>query len=339
MELDVVTEWLLWILDTFLVDVPGLVETVVAVPEGSVLVVYVLSTPNIEALSTIVSNVSLGSSIEGRSLVDLTNPWSNSGSNSDSITLLDLVGNDELSLFRSSDSSSSLVKDEPLSSFSWEIVSDSESELVSTDVFTPEEGSVGSHSRSDLEFDSILEWLLWIFNTLLINVPGLVEAVVAVPPGDVLVVLVLSTPDIEAFLTVVSDVSDSSTVPGDSLSLFFTPGSDDSSLSDSESLSSLVGDNLVSLRPGSDSLSSIIEGPPLSVVLGVVVSDSKSELVLAILLVEEEGSVSWHSRLDLELNSVGKWVLWIFVGDSVNVPSLIGTVMASPPDDVSLVSV
>ena len=71
--------------------------------------------------------------------------------------------------------------------------------------------------------------------------------------------------------------------------------SDGSSDSDSESLSSLVGDGVVSLGPGSDGLGSPVEGPPLLVVQWVAGSDSKSELVASDVLVPEEGSSVWQS--------------------------------------------
>jgi len=41
----------------------------------------------------------------------------------------------------------------------------------------------------------------------------------------------------------------------------------------------------------------------------------------------------------LELDSITKWVWWVSVSNSVNVPALVGTVMALPPDDVSVMGV
>lgn len=47
-----------WPLDSSLVDVPGLVSSIVAVPVGDVSHVVIVSTVDIEALSSDVSNVS-----------------------------------------------------------------------------------------------------------------------------------------------------------------------------------------------------------------------------------------------------------------------------------------
>jgi len=60
-------------------------------------------------------------------------------------------------------------------------------------------------------------------------------------------------------------------------------------------VTSLVSNSIVSSGPGSDSLSSPVEGPPLSVVQWIVSSDSKSELVSTNVLMPEESSSVWHS--------------------------------------------
>jgi len=146
-----------------------------------------------------------------------------------------------------------------------------------------------------LESDSISKWLSWIGDALLINVPRLAETVVAVPEGNVSVVDVSSAINIEALSAVVLDVSVSSSNPSDPLVVLVSVLSDGSSDTNSESISSLVSDDIVSSGPGSDSLGSIIEGPPLSLLVWVVVSDSKSVLVSTNMLVPAEGSVGWHS--------------------------------------------
>jgi len=53
----------------------------------------------------------------------------------------------------------SSVEDEPLSVILWVVVSDSQSILISTDVFFPEEGSMRLHLGLYLELDSITEWV------------------------------------------------------------------------------------------------------------------------------------------------------------------------------------
>jgi hypothetical protein len=58
-----------------------------------------------------------------------------------------------------------------------------------------------------LEFDSISEWLVSESLSSLVEDPSLVLSVVAVPEDDVSVVGVRSTMNIQALLTIVSEVS------------------------------------------------------------------------------------------------------------------------------------
>ena len=86
---------------------------------------------------------------------------------------------------------------------------DSNSEHVSSDVLSPEEGSVAAHSRFDLESLVVTKWVWWVLewdSWLDIDRPGLVVTIVALVPDDVGVVGVSSTLDIKA----VSDTSNSS---------------------------------------------------------------------------------------------------------------------------------
>jgi len=129
----------------------------------------------------------------------------------------------------------------------------------------------------------------------LVDPPGLVQSVVAVPEDDVSVVSVTLSVNIKALSSIVLDVSSGSVVPSDSILVEALVWSDVSSDSDSEVLSELVTNAVSSSVPGSDSLSSGIEGPPLLHVGWVVVLDSQSELVSANVLVPEEGSISLHS--------------------------------------------
>ena len=61
------------------------------------------------------------------------------------------------------------------------VVLDSQSELVSSDVLSPEQGSVTSHSVLDLESDSVTKWIRWELWSSCLDVvgPGLVKTVVA----------------------------------------------------------------------------------------------------------------------------------------------------------------
>ena len=219
------------------------------------------------------------------------------------------------------------------------VVLDSQSVLMSSNVLSPVEGSVVAHLGSDLELSAIWKWLSSPVDVLLVDVPALVVAVVAVPEDNMSVVTVVSTMNIEALATVVSDVSSVSRVPLDSLSVVSSPWSHGGGNSDSEASSLLVGNHEASLVEGSDGLSSSVEGEPLLVLGWVVVSDSESELVSSDVLVVEEGSVVWHHRSDLELDTGSQWVLWIVNSSSVDPPSLVGVVVALVPDDVSVVSV
>jgi len=339
LESSAIWKWLSWVDNSSSVNGPGLVGTVVAVPEDNVSVVMVVSTVNIQTFSSVVSNVSVSSLVESRVLIDFSNPWSDNSGNSNSVSLSFLVRDGELSSTGRSDGSSSLVEDEPLLTLTWHVVSDSESVLVSTNVLVPEQSLSSSHLGSELESDTVTEWLFWVLDASLINEPGLVLTVMAVPEDNMSVVSVRSTMNVKTFLSVVSDVSVSTVVPSDSLEVLVGVLSDSGSDSNSELVTSLVGDDVASSSPSSDSLGSRIEGPPLLVVLWVVISDSESVLVSSNMLVPEEGSVRGHSRLDLELNTITKWVWWVSVTDSINVPSLVGTIVALPPDNVSVVRV
>ena len=123
-------------------------------------------------------------------------------------------------------------------------------------MLTDSNSSVLSLSASDHEFDSITKWLSWPLEGGLVNVPGLVETVVAVPEDDVSVMSIVSTMNIEAFTSIVSDVSSGSVVPCDSLVDLSSPLSDGSCNTDSVSLTLLVGNDEVSSGPSSDSSSS-----------------------------------------------------------------------------------
>ena len=246
------------------VDVPGLVEAVVAVPEDNVSSVSVNSSVDIEALLSVVSDVSSSSSVESGFLVNLTSPWSDSSGDSNSEGVSLLVSNDVTSVGPGSDGSSSLVEDEPLSVVLWCVVSDSESVLVATDVLLPVQSSEGAHSRFDLESSAVWKWLSWVGVGSLVDIPGLVQTVVAVPHDGVSEMSVDSSMDIEAVLVVELDVLSASVVPNDLLNGLTSVGSDDDGNSSPQSLSLLSRKNVASSGPGSDGSGSGIESPPLS---------------------------------------------------------------------------
>lgn len=147
---------------------PGLVKTVVAVPEDNMVMVVVSVSMNIQALAWNVSKVSSITSIVGNSLLWLTSVLSNdSGSvNVESLSLL--VRDSIVSSSVSSDGSGSSVEYPPLLVVPWLMILDSQSVLMSSNMLMPEEGSVSTHSRSDLESDSVIEWLSWPLDVSLI---------------------------------------------------------------------------------------------------------------------------------------------------------------------------
>ena len=89
-----------------------------------------------------------------------------------------------------------------------------------------------------------------------------------------------------------------------------SPDSGNSSSSSIVSLSILVRDGISSSIVRSDRSGSVVECPPLSSVIWVVVLDSKSVLVTSNVLRGEESSVVSHCVLDLEFNSVSQWISW-----------------------------
>ena len=107
------------------------------------------------------------------------------------------------------------------------------------------------HLGSDHELDTVSNWESSILGLMVLNFkkfdlrdsPGLILTGMAVPESDWLVVSISSANDIKALSFIVSDVLLATRVEVESLLLFSSPLSDDSSSSDSESLTSLVGYN------------------------------------------------------------------------------------------------
>jgi len=209
-------------------------------------VVGVVSSVHIKAVAGIVSEVSVSSWEVRKSLVWLVSPLSDNSGVSNSVMVSSLVRDGIASLVLSSDRSGSSIEDEPLSSVVSLMVVDSESELMSTNVLMPEEGSVSRQSSSDLELSAIWKWLSSPDDSNLIDVPGLVNTIMAVPEDNMSVVSVRSTVNVKTFLSIVSDVSSRSRVPLDSLSVVSGPLSNGGGNSNSETGSLLVSNHKVS---------------------------------------------------------------------------------------------
>ena len=175
------------------------------------------------------------------------------------------------------------------------MVLDSESILLSTDMFMVEQSFSSIHSGSDLELLSITKWLLMESMADLIDVPSLVQTIMASVIDNMSVPVVVSSMNIKAVATVVADVLSLACIPSDSGVVCTVPWSDCNSNILSEALSLLVCDGIASSSPGSDRLSSGIKGKPLILVTWVVVPDSKSILVTTNVFSPEKSFVAFHS--------------------------------------------
>lgn len=192
LEFDLVGKWLVSISSSNLIDVPGLVLTVVAWVVDNPVVVGVSVTIDFKAEFGIVSNV-LDSAVVPSDLVVVSSlVWSNSDVVVSSESSFDSVTKNMVSSLPGSQGLSSGIKGPPLGIITWVVVLNSYSELTSAHSLDPscEEGSVTGKSGLDLEFDSASDWLLWIVVSSLVNDPSLVVAVVALIPVNVSVVSV-----------------------------------------------------------------------------------------------------------------------------------------------------
>jgi len=98
-----------------------------------------------------------------------------------------------------------------------------------------------------LEVLSVSQWVSWEVDISLVNVPGLVETIVAMVEDNLSVVGVVSTLNIKAVTTAVSQVSSASWEVGESLSgIVVDVLSDNSVPIVSQELTSLVGDGVAS---------------------------------------------------------------------------------------------
>lgn len=160
----------------------------------------------------------------------------------------------------------------------------------------PEERSSASKFGSDLELNSIVEWLSSVECSSLVDVPGLTEMIVAVVEDNMSPVSVNVSVNLQTFSSIVLDVSSRSTVPSSLNSVVTSSiGSDNSSIVDSELITSLVSKNVVSSQDWSDSSSSSIEDPPLFLVGWIMSLDSGSVLMSSNVFPPEESLVSVHS--------------------------------------------
>lgn len=135
----------------------------------------------------------------------------------------------------------------------------------------PFDWSLGGELGSDLELDSILDWVWWVLDSLGVDLPSLVKAVVALVPVDMSVVSVGVTMDIQASNSQISDVSSASLEPSDLLdSLALVDSNDGCETVVEPVLTSVVvldRDGLSSVSSRSDGSGSPVEHKPLLDVL------------------------------------------------------------------------
>lgn len=252
-----------------------------------------------------------------------------------------------------SDGFGSSVEGEPLSLVPWGMVLDLELVLTVSGVGLAHIEGSSSELSSELEKTSIPDWWVFVLNNNLEvgafdDLPSLVGTVVAVPPDHVAVVVVMTSMDVKALTSIIPDVSSASSIDSESLEDFSSPLSDNSCSSDVESLSLLVREGKVSSGVRSDGSGSSIEDKPsnlsklitTSVLLDVEVADSQSVLLSTDVLGLEQVLSCVQGRSDVECDSILQWlsISWL-VGDGVDAPALVGSVMAVVPDDILVMKV
>jgi len=155
---------LFWVVLSLEVNPPSLVGTIVALVPVDVSVLRVRVSVNIEASLADISDVSSGSIEPSHHLV-----WVGSSVVSNNsgvvvghhVSLTVLNGDDESLVGSRSNGLGSPVEAPPLFVAVRIVILDSQSVLLSTNVFMPEQSSLGVHSSLDLESSSISNWVSW----------------------------------------------------------------------------------------------------------------------------------------------------------------------------------
>lgn len=268
--------------------------------------------------------------------------WSENNFSSLSELLVSLDRKNVSSPLPESDGVGSSIEDEPLPLVIWVVVLDEGSVLRRTNVLVASvERSSSMHVQSNLELNARVQWESWVLDSSAVSPPGLVLTVMAFVPDQVSIVSVGATVDIEASVADISDVSHRSSEPSDLLEWLVSEWSRNGSIVPvSPVVSTLLdGHSKSSVTLWSDSSGSPVKDPPLLNVSWVVVLDSESVLMASDVLSIDNSSVVSHSRSNLELLTATEWVSWEVNALSGDEPSLVGTVVASPEDNVSVVVV
>lgn len=211
--------------------------------EDAVSIFVVVGSSDIKALVEVVSQIHVWSFPVSNLLVGVSFPPSHHSIGTVSETLAILSGQSEQDIASKSDGSGSMIKHEPLVVVVRVVSVNSQQVLVATDVTAAhEQSSVGCHFRSQVESDFVFVKVRWICNSVLVNDPTLISFIVAIPPGHVSVVIIVtnSTVNVKTFASVVSDCFSCFLVPMNLLMDFTLPWSDDSSITDSVADSQLV---------------------------------------------------------------------------------------------------
>lgn len=264
-----VSHWESWVLATLLIERPSHHGGVGASLPDHLSLVAIRVAVGVEASSSLVSDVLVSTVEPSDSLESILGvEWSNNSCVAVGIPVVSVnLDRDSVawSLSRS-DGSGSPVEEEPLRKVLWVVVSDSQSVLGASDVLSTVESSLLTSRGLDLESESISEWVSVEGNSLGVNSPSLVVAVVAWVELDLSSVTVSSVPDVEAESSVVSEVSSLSLPEGDLLVDLSVVLSDDNWLSWGVLVALLVGNDVVLSLLRSDGSGSAVPGEPLSVV-------------------------------------------------------------------------
>lgn len=111
------------------------------------------------------------------------------------------------SVAKPSDGLGSSVVGEMLASVIWIKVHNSDVLLVTISVLSNTGSETSVDLGSDGKSDTVTSWPFWSIDALSIDVPGLVETVVASPEDDVSSVVIVTSVNIKASNTSISDVS------------------------------------------------------------------------------------------------------------------------------------
>jgi hypothetical protein len=201
-----------------------------------------------------------------------------------------LVGDDLVSVSPGTDCVCSPVEYEPLLVVSWCVVSDSQSVLVTTNVFMPEDSSVMSHLGLELEPDSVIESLFRVLDAVSVEHEELTRLCGACREDKPVPVLVCLTLEHDALLSVVDQLSASELKL---LEVLVCPGSHDH-YAVMEAAASLVAKRKLPLVEDSHGSGPSVEGEPLSVIPRLVVPDSHVELSSSNVSVPVKRSLAWH---------------------------------------------